>query len=413
MTERRPWQPAVDEAPHAIPKDAAVLAAPRQRAMPELSHLESEDPQRRSVHGHAVVPDVSTHHRLQPLAQFGDGFVHPSLKRGFHLVQLRLQSLAYRLPQHRKPSIASLLYADVRKAEEVERLRFPFSTPLPLVDRIPTELQKSRFLGMQFPVELSHSFAEFRSELIGIRFAVKAHHDVVSEAHDDHIAVRVLPTPCLDPQVKHVMKVDVRQKRRGPATLGRPFLSPYPFPILQHAGFQPFRDEPHDVPVCDPMLNELHKPFVGQPIEKSFDVQIKHPVHFSRQQPRVERIQRLMLAAPWSEPIREPEKIRLVDGVQHLDRRALDDFVFQRRDPQRSLPPVGLRDKHSRHRLRSVRSSLQPFGKILEIYLQLLAVVPPRLSVHARRGFLLQSEVGHAQRFQVVDVVQTGAQKIL
>ena len=32
--------------------------------------------------------------------------------------------------------------------------------------------------------------------------------------------------------------------------------------------------------------------------------------------------------------------------------------------------------------------------------------MPPRLSVHARRSFLLQTEVGHPQRFQVVDVVQ-------
>src|SRR5882672_9090512 len=68
--------------------------------------------------------------------------------------------------------------------------------------------------------------------------------------------------------------------------------------------------------------------------------------------------------------------------------------------------PVGLWYVHPTHRLRSVRSSLQPFGKILEISLQLLAVVSPRLSIHARRSFLLQREVGHAQRFQVVDVVQ-------
>jgi hypothetical protein len=31
--------------------------------------------------------------------------------------------------------------------------------------------------------------------------------------------------------------------------------------------------------------------------------------------------------------------------------------------------------------------------------------VPPCLPVHARRGFLLQSEVGHAQCFEVIDVV--------
>ena len=44
-----------------------------------------------------------------------------------------------------------------------------------------------------------------------------------------------------------------------------------------------------------------------------------------------------MLASSWPKPIRESEKIRFVDSVQHLDRRALDDFVFQRRDGQREL----------------------------------------------------------------------------
>src|SRR5947209_10558482 len=79
MTDGRQRQPASDEAPHTIPKDAAVLAAPRQRAVPEPSYSEPKNPQRRCVHGHTVVSDVSTHHRLQPLALFGDGFVHPSL----------------------------------------------------------------------------------------------------------------------------------------------------------------------------------------------------------------------------------------------------------------------------------------------------------------------------------------------
>ena len=45
-------------------------------------------------------------------------------------------------------------------------------------------------------------------------------------------------------------------------------------------------------------------------------------------------------------------------------------------------------------------------GEVLEVALQGLAVVPPRLSIHAGRGFLLQTEVGCAQRFQVVDVVE-------
>ena len=90
MTDRRQRQPASDQAPHAIPKDAAILAAFGQRTVPEPPYLEPKQAQRRCVHGHPVIARVSTHHRLQPLTLFGDGFVQASLKLGVHLVQLRL-----------------------------------------------------------------------------------------------------------------------------------------------------------------------------------------------------------------------------------------------------------------------------------------------------------------------------------
>ena len=46
MTDSGHRQPAVDKAPHTIPLDAAVLAAPRKRTMPEPSDLEPKPPQR-------------------------------------------------------------------------------------------------------------------------------------------------------------------------------------------------------------------------------------------------------------------------------------------------------------------------------------------------------------------------------
>ena len=158
----------------------------------------------------------------------------------------------------------------MREAEKVECLGLPFSTPLPVVDRKRTKFQQLRFLGMQFQVELPHSLSEFRPELFGIRFALESNHDIVSKSHDDDIAVRPLLTPRLDPQVEHVMKIDVCQKRRSTPALGRPFFHSYPFPILQHAGVQPFLDQPHDAPIGHPMLEELDQPFVGKPIEKNF-----------------------------------------------------------------------------------------------------------------------------------------------
>src|SRR6266853_3143718 len=195
-------------------------------------------------------------------------------------------------------------------------------------------------------------------------------------------------------------------KGRGTTALRRSFFHTCPFPILQHARVEPFLDQSHDAPICYPVLDEFHQPFVGKPIEKVADIQIEHPVHLSRQQSRIERVQRLVLASPGPEPIGEFEKIRFVDSVQHFDRRALNDLVFQHGHSERSFPPVALVDVRPTHRLGSIRSSLQSMGEILEIVLEGLAVVPPRLSIDPGRGFLLQAEVGPAQRVRVVDVVQ-------
>jgi hypothetical protein len=39
------------------------------------------------------------------------------------------------------------------------------------------------------------------------------------------------------------------------------------------------------------------------------------------------------LAAPGAEPIREPQKILLVNRIEHFHHRTLDDLVLQRRNP--------------------------------------------------------------------------------
>jgi hypothetical protein len=222
MADRRQRQPASDETPHAIPEDAAVLAPPRQRALPIAADSEPKKRQRRLVHGHSVVAKVSAHNRPQPLSLFGDGFVHSTL----NLIQLRLQPFRYCLPQHREPSIAPLLHAVMSKAQEVERLRFPFCSPLPVIHRVRTKFQKSRFLGMHLQVELLHSFGKFRPKLIGIRWAVKSNTDVVRKTQHDDVAVRALPTPRLGPEVEYILEVNVGQQRRGICRPGASLVPP-------------------------------------------------------------------------------------------------------------------------------------------------------------------------------------------
>src|SRR5882757_9726222 len=210
-------QPTVDQASHSVPTDVAVLAAARERLVPEQTCPKSERAQRGAVHGHSVIADVSTNDRPQPLAYFRDGVVHASSEFVFYLAQLRLHPLTNRLPQHRVVTVVSRLPADLREAKEGERFRLPFSALFPVSGREPSELQKPRFVGMQFQAELPKPLGEFGKKLFGIRFALESNHDVVRVPHDDHIAVRLLSTPCLSPQIERVMKVDIRQQRRGHA----------------------------------------------------------------------------------------------------------------------------------------------------------------------------------------------------
>src|SRR6267154_1314795 len=53
-------------------------------------------------------------------------------------------------------------------------------------------------------------------------------------------------------------------------------------------------------------------------------------------------VQCIMRTASGPEPVREPEEIFLVDRVQHLDHRTLDDLVLQRCDAERAAAAIRL-----------------------------------------------------------------------
>src|SRR3990170_1656016 len=398
-------QPAPDEPPHPLPGDPGGLATPPERTTPESPDLETKRVKRRAVHGHPVVPQMPLHDRAQPPAHYRDRCVQAPPKLGFDLAQLCLQPLPDRLPHHREPSIP-LLPADVREAEEVERLRLPLPGAPPALSRIRAECQQARLLGVQLQLELREPLAQLCQEPLSVSPVLEPHDDVIRVPHDDHVAVGLRLPPPLSPEVEHVVQVHVGQEWRDAAPLGRAFLTLRPRPVLQHAGIAPFLDQPHDAPVRNPMLDELHQPPVVNGIEEPPDVGIEHPVHLPRQQSRIERIQRTVRAAPRPKPVGEAEEVRLVDGVQHLRRRALDDLVFQRGDAQRPQPPVGFGDVRPLDRLRSIRSALQPSGQVREVRLEGLPVVPPRLAVDARSRVPLQREVRCSQTFHVGDVVQ-------
>ena len=111
-------------------------------------------------------------------------------------------------------------------------------------------------------------------------------------------------------------------------------------PVLHHPGFQPFADQADHAPVADPMFHEPDEPVMvtasKNPAMSASSIQFTLLVLI----PTASASSASCWTAPRPEPVREPEEIFLVDRVQHLHHRALDDLVLQRRDAERALPAV-------------------------------------------------------------------------
>jgi len=174
-----------------------------------------------------------------------------------------------------------------------------------------------------------------------------------------------------------------------------------PRPVLDDPRGQPLPDQPQDPPIRDPVLKELLQPLMVKAGEELAEIRVEHPVHAPLEDPERKRIQRVMRAAPRPKPIGEPDEVLLVDRVQHLDERPLEDLVLKRSDTERPQPPVRLRDEHSPRRLRPVAPAMNPGMQIPKLRFEIVPVVLPRDAVHPRRGRGLQRPIG---RSQAVDV---------
>src|ERR1700680_2081822 len=166
-----------------------------------------------NAHHHSSLPQ-QLEGGLRPAPESRSRGAFPHLSRSLFTRLVHNKLLIRVLPQH-------------TKAKRVERLRLPCSSLLPVIDRKRTKFQKSRLLGMQLQVELPHSLGKFRPKLTCLRLRLKSQHDIIRKTHDDHVAVRAIPTPRSNSQVEHIVKIDVSQQRRSTYALGRTLLHSY------------------------------------------------------------------------------------------------------------------------------------------------------------------------------------------
>src|ERR1019366_1055743 len=126
----------------------------------------------------------------------------------------------------------------------LERLRLAKPTRCAIPDGVPPELDQPRLLGVQLQPELREPVAKLGPEPLGVLPMLKPHHEVISPAHDDHITARMPSPPLVSPEVKDVVRVDVREQRRSRCPLWNAFLKRRPGPILNDPRGEPFLDQP-------------------------------------------------------------------------------------------------------------------------------------------------------------------------
>src|SRR6201987_2493346 len=114
----------------------------------------------------------------------------------------------------------------------------------------------------------------------------------------------------------------------------------------------------------------------------------------------------------WPKSIREPEEILLVDRAQHRCHGSLDDFVFERRDRERALASVFLRNVAPTGRQRPVRSCLDPRVQCLDPTIEVLLVGLPCHAVHAGCSVSLH-RVKRCSQHGGIDMVQERGEPLL
>src|SRR5215469_8313648 len=138
------------------------------------------------------------------------------------------------------------------------------------------------------------------------------------------------------------------------------------------------------------MLDEPYQPLWADRIKEGSDVGIKYPVDLACPDPIRERVQRIVLAAPGSEPIAEPQELHLVDRREDRHHRCLDNLVLDCCDAERPLPAICLRYVLPARWQRSIRPCVDAGVEINEVGLEVLRVLVPCHLIDTWRCALLQ-----------------------
>jgi len=114
------------------------------------------------------------------------------------------------------------------------------------------------------------------------------------------------------------MEGDVPEERGEDRSVGRAYVRLGIHLAVKHAHLQACANEPHERPIGDPLLNHLLQLGAIHAVKVRDDVRLHDPVHFTTMPRSGQSPKRVMRTTLRSKPIRAIEKLRLVDGFQHV-----------------------------------------------------------------------------------------------
>ena len=101
------------------------------------------------------------------------------------------------------------LPANEDEPQKLEGLRSTEPSTLAALGRIATKLQQSGLVPVKFETKLLEPLAHRIPEAPRISFVLEASDQIIGVAHDDHLALGLLPPPLLSPEIEDIVQVDV------------------------------------------------------------------------------------------------------------------------------------------------------------------------------------------------------------
>src|ERR1700693_483902 len=141
-----------------------------------------------------------------------DSLVHSLPQLRLYFLELRPHAVAPGLPLKLEGS-PSRFAADEGEAQESEGLRSADAAFLAVGCRVAAELNQAGLVRMERQRECLEPLTHRIEETSCVVLMLEAGHQIISVAHDDHVALGLLPSPAFSPQIEYGVQVDVAEER--------------------------------------------------------------------------------------------------------------------------------------------------------------------------------------------------------